>query len=101
MTGLGIGMAPRKFECLLCQKHYTLLCGDLILPEYLLCDECLEELQPLEEEELRNRVSQNLAEDAPRRDEAFVDEIVRIVQENKRFGPRNIMLNNIRETLSK
>ncbi len=100
MTGLGIGMALREFECMLCQKHYTLLCGDLVLPEYLLCDECLAELQPLEEDELRKHVSQNLSENAPRRDEVFVDEIVRIVQANEEFGPRNIMLNNIQEALS-
>jgi len=101
MTGLGIGMAPREFECMLCQKHYTLLCGDLVLPEYLLCDDCLAELRPLEEDELREHVSQHLSEDAPRRDEAFVDEIVRIVQANKQFGPRNMMVSNIREALSK
>jgi hypothetical protein len=96
MTGLGIGMAPREFECMLCQKHYTLLCGDLVLPEYLLCDDCLAELQPLEEDELRKHVAEN----APRCDQAFVDEIIRIIQGNKKFGPRSITLNVVQEALS-
>lgn len=89
MTGLGVGIAPREFECIFCQQHFTLLCGDLIVTEYLICDECLAELQQLEEDELRKHISQHLAEDAPRHDKEFEDEIVRTIQRLKQCGTRS------------
>jgi hypothetical protein len=100
MAGLGIGMAPREFDCIFCQQHFTLLCGDLIVTEYLICDECLAELQQLEEDELRKHVSQHLAESAPRRDQEFENEIVRAIQRIKQHGTRD-MGKSIQEMLSK
>lgn len=45
-------MAGRDFECLLCGKPFSRVCGDLILPEYQVCDECLAGLGYLEYKEL-------------------------------------------------
>ncbi len=80
MVSLGIGMAPREFDCLICQRHFTRFCADMILPEYSICDQCLAELRPLEGDELRRRVSQRLAESGSQRGKGFEDEIVRAIQ---------------------
>lgn len=80
MVSLGIGMAPREFDCLICQHHFTRFCADMILPEYSICDQCLAELRPLEGDELRKRVSRRLAERGARQDKGFEDEIVRAIQ---------------------
>ena len=37
------GLAVRDLDCTLCQKRFTLLCGDLIIPSTCICDECLRE----------------------------------------------------------
>jgi hypothetical protein len=99
MAGLGIGIAPREFECILCQQHFTLLCGDLIVTEYLICDECLAELQQLEEDELREHISQHLAEDVPRHDKEFEDEIVRTIQTLKQRGTRSTTWTDFRDQI--
>ena len=58
-------MAVREFECVLCQAHFTLLSGDLIVPETLICDECLAELWPLQGDALMERISGRLVERTP------------------------------------
>lgn len=61
MVELGICMAARDFDCILCQRHFSRMSADLILPEDLICDECLAELWRLEGDELGKYVSQHLA----------------------------------------
>lgn len=61
MVSLGVCMAVRDFDCILCQRHFSRMSGDLILPEDLICDECLAELWQLEGDVLREYVSQHLA----------------------------------------
>ena len=55
-------MAPREFECILCQAHFTLLSGDLMVPYPVICDDCLVELWQLEGDALVEHVSKRLAE---------------------------------------
>lgn len=57
-------MAVREFECTLCQQQFSRMCADFLLPEDLVCDECLAELAPLEGHKLRERIAQ-LAKNAP------------------------------------
>jgi hypothetical protein len=80
MEGFGVCMADRSFECILCQRHFIRFCGDLILTENLICDDCLGELQQMEENELRKHVSQCLAKSALHHGQEFKNEIVRIIQ---------------------
>jgi len=54
-------LALREFECTLCQQHFTLLSGDLILPGPRTCDECLRVLWELEGDTLEKQVSENLS----------------------------------------
>ena len=54
-------MAVREFECILCQGHFTLLSGDLMLPEPVICDECLVEVWLLEGDVLAKHISKHLA----------------------------------------
>jgi hypothetical protein len=79
-------MADRDLDCILCQRHFTRFCADLILPENLICDECLAELCQLEGDELRKRVSQRLAKSALQHGQEFENEIVRTVQTLKQRG---------------
>ena len=87
-----VGMCVRKFECTLCQRHFEMVYGDLIIVEELICDECRRELWPLENDELREHVSQKLAKNALWLEEhyrwhgerEFEDRIVRCIQELKR-----------------
>ena len=66
--------------------------GDLIFLEELICDECRRELWPLEGDELRERVSQKLAKNAPWIEErygwhgerGFEDRVVQSIHELKR-----------------
>ena len=46
------GLAVREFECILCDRRFTLLRQDFILPWTLICDECLVEIWALEEDAL-------------------------------------------------
>lgn len=85
MEGFGVCMANRSFDCILCQRHFTRFCGDLILTENLICDDCLTELQQMEEDKLRKHVSQRLAKSALHRGQEFENEIIRIIQ---RFSQR-------------
>ena len=79
MTEFGAIVAHREFSCVLCGQRFTLFCGDLIIPEYLVCGDCKAELRDREEEEVRAYVTEHLVEDAPRHDAAFVEEIVRAI----------------------
>jgi hypothetical protein len=80
MASLGIAMVPREFDCLICQRRFSRVCGDLILPEYQICDDCLDELVQLEGDPLRKRIAERLDEGGSRRDERLEDEIVRAVE---------------------
>jgi hypothetical protein len=53
-------LALREFECTLCQQHFTLLSGDLILPGPRVCDECLQVLWELEGDALEKHISESL-----------------------------------------
>ena len=86
MEGFGVCMADRSFECILCQRHFTRFCADLILTENLICDDCLIELQQLEENELRKHVSQCLAKSASHSGREFENEIIRIIQQFSQHG---------------
>lgn len=85
-------MCVRDFECTLCQRNFALMYGDLILPEKLICDECLKELWPLEEDGLRKRVSERLVKNASWLEEhyrwhgepEFGDQIVQQFEELRR-----------------
>ena len=55
-------MAERDLECFLCQQHFTAMSGDLIILEQTICDDCITELEQLEGDTLRQRVSQHLAQ---------------------------------------
>ena len=59
---LGAFLGIRDFECSLCQGSFTLLSGDLMVPETRLCDECLVELWPLAGDALKMCVSGHLAQ---------------------------------------
>ena len=56
---LGVGMAVRDFECLLCGKPFSRFCGDLIVPEHQVCDECLAEVSHLHGRELWAYIDQH------------------------------------------
>ena len=87
-------MCVRGFECTLCGRHFEMMYGDFILLEELICDECLKELWPLENDELRERVSQKLAKNALWLEERYKwhgereleDGIVQHIQEHKQHG---------------
>lgn len=59
--GLGIGIADREFDCILCGRHFSQMTADLILPEDKICAECLEKLWRLEGDTLREYLLQRLA----------------------------------------
>ena len=61
-----VGLALREFECTLCQRRFTLLSGDLILPGPSICDECLRALWELEGDALTKHISGCLKEEASR-----------------------------------
>jgi hypothetical protein len=52
------GLAVREFKCSLCQKPFTMLSGDLILPGPNICDDCLREVWELEGEVLVKHVAE-------------------------------------------
>lgn len=54
-------LALRENECALCQGRFTLLSGDLMVPEPHLCDECLREVWGLDSETLVRRTTGHLA----------------------------------------
>lgn len=56
---LGICMANRDFDCLLCGKPFSRFCADFIIPEYQVCDECLAEVSHLQGRELWAYIDQN------------------------------------------
>ncbi len=59
-----IAMAARDFKCILCQRNFTLLSGDLMVPTPVICDECLVEVWQLGDDALARYVSKHLAENA-------------------------------------
>jgi hypothetical protein len=54
----------REFECTLCQRRFTLLSADLMLPQPAFCDECLKALWGLDAAALTRHVSGCLKENA-------------------------------------
>ena len=57
----------KALHCTLCGRSFTLVSGDLVLPEYVICDLCLQELWPLQGDALVERVSRRLQNDSPGR----------------------------------
>jgi hypothetical protein len=45
-------LAEREFDCLLCAHPFSRYCGDLVLPEDQVCDQCLAGLEHLDSREL-------------------------------------------------
>ena len=99
-------MCVRDFECTLCQQHFKMMYGDLIFLEELLCDECLKELWPLEDGELRERVSQKLARNTSWLEERYrwhgepelAEQIVQQIKEGRRRRPNIVEVLQSRET---
>ncbi len=61
MISLGICMATRDINCLLCQRHFLRMTADAIFPDEQICDECLAELGQLDGEALKKHVAEQLA----------------------------------------
>jgi len=86
------GIALREFECMLCQRQFTLLSGDLILPGPDFCDDCLKELWGLESDTLVERISGYLGKNASQREkdpesrQALVNETVECIQRFREQG---------------
>ena len=85
-------MALRNFECTLCQRSFTLLSGDLILPGPNICDECLLALWELESDALTKHISACLKENASRpkehleshsKEQELLNSTVRLFQQYK------------------
>jgi hypothetical protein len=57
-------MAERDFECVVCGSPFSMVSGDLVIPYYLVCDDCREALSPLDEESLRQRLSEQVTREA-------------------------------------
>jgi len=73
----------RAFECVLCGGRFTLLCADLIVQEFLICDACLAALWPGEGAALRGDITARLAardaEAGRRADETLAKRIAQYV----------------------
>jgi len=61
MISAGIGISVRDFKCILCQRHFSRMSADAILPNEMVCDECLDKLSNLDEEALVKHVAEALA----------------------------------------
>lgn len=85
MVSLGVCMAVRDFDCILCQRHFSRMSADLILLEDQICDECLAELWRLEGDELGKYISQHLAKRGLQ-DKELESGIVETVQMLKQRG---------------
>jgi len=98
-------MCIRDLDCTLCQRHFEMMYGDLIILEELICDECLKELWPLEDDELRKRVSERLAGNASWLEQHYRwhgepelgDHIVQHIQELKQRRPSIVQVIQDRE----
>ncbi|MCJ7735772.1 MAG: hypothetical protein MUQ10_00460 [Anaerolineae bacterium] len=77
------GIAVREFGCTLCRKKFTLLAGDLFVPEPDLCDECLGEIWPLEGEALVKYV----AERWPDEEKLPMDSVFQYINQYKAQWP--------------
>ena len=64
MITLGVAMGPREFECPLCGRQFTRISGDFVPPEATVCDDCLAELESLDEIALRKEIERRSAERA-------------------------------------
>ena len=85
-------MGFRDFECTVCQRHFDMLSGDLMVPGPSICDECLKVLWELEGDGLTKYVSACLKENASRLgevpeshvvDPALVNGAVQLIQWHK------------------
>ena len=85
MNGFGVCIAERSFECLLCQRQYTRVSGDLILTEDLICNDCLKEFQRLDESELRKQVSDRLSKN-PSLPSQEIERALKIIQQSDQRG---------------
>jgi len=57
---LGVGIFNREFTCILCNKLYTRLTGDLIVPVDETCDQCLHKLGELCGDDLTAEIARRL-----------------------------------------
>jgi hypothetical protein len=57
---LGIAMVDRDFICLLCNRPFSRMTADLIVPTYEVCDECIEGLVQLEVDQLEPEITRRL-----------------------------------------
>jgi hypothetical protein len=80
---LGIAMAVRDFECLLCRREFSRMTADFIIMEEQVCDECLKDLCQLEGDECARQVSRRLEENA-----SWLQEHFRIDAQNSAFAGR-------------
>jgi hypothetical protein len=55
------GIAVRQLECILCQRSFSMLAGDLIVPEANICDDCLREVWDMDERSLLEHVKNCLS----------------------------------------
>ena len=80
-------MGFRDFECTVCQRHFDMLSGDLMVPGPIICDECLRVLWKLESDAVARHVSECLKQkdsqlgEGP--DAALVNSTVQLVQWHK------------------
>lgn len=72
------GFMPREFECSLCQAPFTMLSGDLLLPEPNICDDCLKTVWQMADETLAHHVREQLGE--RNQDEAWRNSIVQHIK---------------------
>jgi len=55
------GLTLRGFECNLCGQEFTLLAGDLYVPQPRVCDACVLEVWEMDDDVLTRHVAQCLA----------------------------------------
>jgi hypothetical protein len=65
-------MADRELECILCGSRFSVMTGDLLIPEACICDTCIAALRGLDDEAIVRHVSRHLLD----RDRVFQDRIV-------------------------
>lgn len=90
MTGLSLGvcMANREFDCLLCERHFSRMTADAIFLEEQICDECLKELWQLNKAARRECVSRQLAKRGPQSEDfanRLLESISRMAEQKQRL----------------
>jgi hypothetical protein len=57
-------MAEKDFNCVICGILFKMMFGDLVVPYYLICDDCRDEFSILDEETMRQRLSEQVTREA-------------------------------------